>query len=516
MTVAPPVLEMRAVSKHYGATVALEDVSCTLAGGEICGLLGENGAGKSTLVKILSGVVTPDAGAMLVDGAPYRPRTVLEARKHGVATAFQELSLVPSLSVAVNLFLPKPAVTRFGTIPARRIEREAGAILESHGIRDITPTTLIEDLPLGLRQRVEIVRAMWRRPRLLLLDEPTAALSDRDWLFAQIATALERGTSILYISHKLDEVRRLCRRVVILRNGRKVRDSQVSAMNDHEIFSSMAGRSTVETLASAPPPPPTGPSVLRASGLKGDGICDVTFEIAQGEVVGVAGLEGQGQWPLFKALVGLHPLAAGRIEVLGRAARLRSPLAARRRGIVLVPEDRKTEGIFKDLTTLGNISLPVISRAAWLGMIRRQAERELVAPVAPTVDLPERYLPLGIAALSGGNQQKAVLARALITGARCLLLFDPTRGVDVGAKQSIYRMIREFTAGGGSVLFYSTEIDELIHLCNRCLIFYDERIAGELPRERLSQELILAIMSGQASSTGSSSTLSSATLAVTR
>lgn len=500
MTTKPPVLEMRAVSKRYGATIALEDVSCTLAAGEICGLLGENGAGKSTLVKMLSGVVTPDTGVMLVGGAPYSPKTILDAREHGVATAFQELSLVPSLSVAVNLFLPNPAVTRFGMISARQIENEASAILRAYGIGDIAPATLVEDLPLGWRQRIEIVRAIWRRPRLLLLDEPTAALSDREWLFAQIAAALDRGTSILYISHKLDEVRRLCRRAVILRNGRKVRDTDVSVMTDDEIFSSMAGRSVVETFTSPPSSRSVGAPALRASGLKGPGIYDVTFEIAQGEVLGVAGLEGQGQSLLFKALVGLHPLAAGQVEVFGQPARLRSPRVARQKGVVLVPEERKTEGIFKDLTTLANISLPVIDRAAWLGMIHRRAERRLVAPIAPAVDLPDRYLSLGITALSGGNQQKAVLARALLTGARCLLLFDPTRGVDVGAKQSIYRMIREFAVAGGSVLFYSTELDELIHLCDRCLVFYRNRIADEIRRENLSQEFILAIMSGRTSS----------------
>jgi ribose transport system ATP-binding protein len=493
-----PVLDMRAIGKRYGATVALHDVSLSLHSGEICGLLGENGAGKSTLVKTLSGVITPDTGEILVSGARYRPRTVLEARAHGVATAFQELSLVPTLSVAVNLFLPRPEVNRLGMIARRRVERDAEAILAAHGIESISPATLVGDLPLGLRQRVEIVRAMWRQPRILLLDEPTAALSDREWLFGLVAAAVGRGASVLYISHKLDEVRRLCRRCVILRNGRKVLDAVVATMSDDEIFSSMAGRSLVETFVAAPSAVRSGTAALRATGLRGPGVDDVSFTLSQGEVLGVAGLEGQGQTFLFNALVGLHPLRSGRIEVFGTSPALRSPRRARRAGLVLVPEERKTEGIFKDLTTSANISLPVVERASWMCMIGRRAEWRLVEQVTPAVDLPTRYLPLGIASLSGGNQQKAVMARALITGARCLLLFDPTRGVDVGAKQSIYRMIQKFAADGGAVLFYSTELDELVHLCDRCLVVYRNRIAGEVPRDRLSHELILSIASGRA------------------
>ncbi len=232
---------------------------------------------------------------MRVAGKPYQPRTVLDARAHGVATAFQELSLVPTLSVAVNLFLPSPDTNRLGVVAMRRLEREAEALLAAHGISDIHPASLVGDLALGLRQRVEIVRALARRPRVLLLDEPTAALSDREWLFAQVATAVARGVAVLYISHKLDEVRRLCRRCVILRNGRKVLDSAVGDMSDDEIFSSMAGRSVVETFTSPPPAIRAGTPALRARTIRGPGVEDISFALAQGEVLGVAGLEGQGQ-----------------------------------------------------------------------------------------------------------------------------------------------------------------------------------------------------------------------------
>ena len=499
-----PLLDVSGISKRYGATVALEDVSFTLQPGEVCGLLGENGAGKSTLVKCLSGVVTPDAGEINVNGTPFRPLTAVEANERGVSTAFQELSLVPTLSVAVNMFLPRPARNRLGIVSTRTLEKRAAEILEAHGVSDIAPSALIGDLPLGMRQRIEIVRALHRRPSVLLLDEPTAALSDREWLFGLVERVLESGSSVLYISHKLDEIRRLCRRCVILRNGRKVLDSHVSEMSDDAIFSSMAGRSVVETFTRAPSAVRTGaPPVLEARHLVGPGITDVSFTLAPGEILGVAGLEGHGQSRLFQALVGLSPLQSGTIAIDGVERTIRSPQAARKLGVVLVPEERKTEGIFNDLSTMANISLPVVDRATRLTLIDAEAERRLVEAVTPSVNLPERYLPLSISALSGGNQQKAVLARALISGAERLLLFDPTRGVDVGAKQNIYAMMRSFVAKGGAILFYSTELDELVHLCDRCIVLYRNGIAGGVAREDLSQDRLLSLASGHRAGTPS-------------
>ncbi|HXT06815.1 MAG TPA: sugar ABC transporter ATP-binding protein [Roseiarcus sp.] len=497
MTETTPVLDAHAVSKRYGATVALSDVSFALNAGEVCGLLGENGAGKSTLVKILSGVVWPDSGEMRLAGAPYQPRDINDARRQGVATAFQELSLVPTLSVALNLFLPRPAVNSAGLVARRLLERDAAELLAAYGVTDIEPSAPVEDLALGQRQRVEIVRAMSRRPRLLLLDEPTAALADREWLFGLIARIVAQGASILYISHKLDEIRRLCSRCIILRNGRKVLDSAVADMSDEEIFKNMAGRSAIDRFVTVPSAVRAQlPPALSASHLVGEGVDDISFSLRAGEILGVAGLEGHGQSRLFKSLVGLHPLHGGRIEVGGKVRSLRSPSAARAAGVVLVPEERKTEGIFKDLTTVANISLPAIDRASPGRFLSRRRERSLVGGVAAAVDLPEQFLPLGITALSGGNQQKAVLGRALVAGARCLLLFDPTRGVDVGAKQSIYRMAREFVQSGGSILFYSTELDELVHLCDRCLVLYRNRIVGDVPRATLTQEQLLSLAAG--------------------
>jgi ribose transport system ATP-binding protein len=497
--VSPLVLQVDDLAKRYGATVALENVSFALNAGEVCGLLGENGAGKSTLVKALSGVVTPDHGEIRLKGDRFRPTSVVEANRLGVSTAFQELSLVPSLSVATNLALPGPARNAVGMVSGREMRRRAEATLTRWGGSDIRPSDVVGALPLGTRQRVEIIRALTRNPSVLLLDEPTSALSDREWLFGLIDSVLKEGVSVLYITHKLDEIRRLCRRCIILRNGRKVLDSDVAAMSDGDIFTNMAGRSAVETFtrrassireAAAPR--------LRVDDLAGPELDPVSFALAPGECLGVAGLEGQGQSALFRTLVGLSPARAGTIAIDGAPVRIRSARDARAKGAVLVPEDRKAEGLFGDLSTLANISLPMIGDLSRLGLIDQAAERKSVALVTPAVDLPESYLGRNIAALSGGNQQKAILARALVTGAKCLLLFDPTRGVDVGAKQSIYAMMANFVVGGGSILFYSTELDELVHLCDRVLVIYRRRIAAEVRDSELTQAAILSLASGAA------------------
>jgi len=497
---AAPSIKIEHLSKRYGATVALDDVSFSLQPGEVCGLLGENGAGKSTLVKVLSGVVKPDQGVVWLGDSPYVVKDCQTAKAHGVATAYQELSLIPTLSVAINLFLPNPETNAWGMISSRRVEQMAAEVLNEFGVGDISPSALVEDLSLGLRQRVEIVRAMLSKPRLLLLDEPTAALSDREWLFNLIDQFVLGGASIIYISHKLDEVQRVCQHCVILRNGRKALEARVKDLSSNQVFSSMAGRSVVEFFPEkATSVRKAEQDVLRLDHLSCEGLQDVSFSIKPGEILGIAALEGQGQSSLFKALVGLMPLKDGQIIINGRPRTISSPRSARQAGLVLVPEERKTEGIFPDLTTRANISLPEIDKlsAAWL--VQMNKEKEWVQEKAVKVDLGSEYIPLPITSLSGGNQQKALLARSLLTDPMCLLLFDPTRGVDVITKQTIYKIIREFVQGGKAVLFYSTELDELVHLCDRCLVLYQNAVVAEVPRGQLSQQKLLSLATGQLS-----------------
>jgi len=500
MDSSAPILQATNLHKRYGATTALDEVSFSLYPGEVCGLLGENGAGKSTLVKVLSGIVIPDAGEIILDRLPYHPRNILDAKAAGLSTAFQELSLIPTLSVTVNLFLPKPKVNALRLVSMRSLEEDASAILNQYGITGVSPSALIGDLPLAARQRIEIVRAMLQNPRVLLLDEPTAALSEREWLFGLVDGLIARGTSILYVTHRLDEVRRLCKRCIMLRNGKKVLEASTAGMTDDDVFSKMAGRSVVESYPvressindSAPP-------VLEVRHISAARVNEISFAVRRGEVLGVVALEGQGQSALFKALVGLTPLKQGHLVVDGKRVVIRSPRAARVAGLVLVPEERKSEGIFNDLSTAANISIPIINQAASFDFIRGKRERRLVERGAALVDLHSRYLPPNIDALSGGNQQKAILARSLLTEPKCLLLFDPTRGVDVGTKYNIYRVIRTFVREGGAALFYSTELDELVHLCDRCIVIYRGTVVAEVSEKELSPHVLLSLAAGHAS-----------------
>ncbi len=492
-----PVLLVRGLAKSYGATAALRQVSLDLHAGEVHALLGENGAGKSTLVKILSGIVAPDAGELILAGTPYRPGSLMQARAAGISTAFQELSLLPNLTVATNLMLPRLRKGFAGLTSARRNQQHATAILAEYGASDISRAALVGDLSLAEKQRVEIVRAVSHRPRLLVLDEPTAALAEPEWLFSLIERLAAEGIAILYISHRLAEVRRLCRRGTVLRNGESIGTVNLSGTTDADIFRMMVGTPPDRrSAAAATGAAAAAPVALAVRGLGGTDVADVDFDVHVGEIVGVAALEGQGQRELFRMLAGVARIAHGTVAIAGRPTRLASPAQAARKGIGFVPEERKTEGVFLGLGTGENMSLSILDRLQRLGLIDRKRERAALRDGARRVDLAERALDQPISALSGGNQQKALLGRVLLSGARNLVLFDPTRGVDVGTKQVIYGVIRDFVGQGGSVLIYSTELAELVQFVHRCLVLYRGRIVGEVSGEALSEEHLVSLATG--------------------
>jgi ribose transport system ATP-binding protein len=496
-TIPTLALDVAGVAKAYGATVALRRVSFDLRRGEVHALLGENGAGKSTLVKILSGIVQPDIGRVSLGGEKFTPHSLMDARARGVSTAFQELSLLPNLTVATNLTLPHQRKGALGLGSRRRNERAAADLLAEFDAHDIAAGALVGDLSLAEKQRVEIVRAVSHRPSLLILDEPTAALAEPEWLFAIVERLAARGVAVLYISHRLAEVRRLCQRGTVLRNGESMGTVALAGASDADIFRMMVGSGPEARRDARPAHVQEVPRpALTARDLRGSGVDGVSLTLHRGEILGVAALEGQGQRELFRMLGGAAPAGSGSVEVEGHAARLASPVLALRSSIAFVPEERKTEGIFLGLTTGSNISLPVLGKLLRFGMIDRRRERAEVSGVAGTVDLAARYLGMRVAALSGGNQQKALIARVLLSGARILVLFDPTRGVDVGTKQVIYGVVRGFAAKGGSVLIYSTELSELVHLADRCLAMYRGRIAGEVAGHALSEERLVALATG--------------------
>lgn len=488
-------LQVTRLAKRYGATIALADASLTIASGEVHAILGENGAGKSTLVKILSGVVKPDSGTLSIDGQSPPPfRSINDARKAGIATAFQELSLLPNLTVAQNLLLPALPRGPHGLTSRRDTAHRARETLARFGVTDIDVDTPVESLALATRQRLEIVRAFSHAQRVLVLDEPSAALADTTWLFEQIRQIANTGIAVIYISHRLGEVRSLCNRATVLRNGRSIDSVDIATVSDSQIFEMMVGHSPNMEVERADVDVAEDTPVLEVRGLHSGRIHDVSLDLHRGEVVGVAALEGQGQRQLFHALVGLNRVDAGEIRIDGQPTRLRSSRHARQvgPGIAFVPEERKTEGIFSGMRAAANITLPRALRMSTFGLINHGLERRHARAAGSQVDLQARYLDFRIDALSGGNQQKAVMARALHSGAGILVLFDPTRGVDVGTKQSIYRVIREFAESGGAVLMYSSEIPELMQVCNRCLVLYQGRITTELRGANITEQALIS------------------------
>lgn len=490
-------LSAAGLHKAYGATVALEHADISLAAGKVHALLGENGAGKSTLVRILTGAVAPDAGAMLLNGKPYAPHSLLEARTRKVATAFQELSLVPNLSVAQNLLLPDLPRAFAGMVSTRRTLEAGAEILDRHGLERIDPAAEVAKLALADRQRVEITRALDNAGQVLILDEPTGSLAETDWLFDQIRQATRRGVAVLYISHRLAEVREICAEATVLRNGTTIASVDLGDASDGDIFEMMVGRKSAhERKPRAAQRASREAARLAVCDLSGHDLQGMSFELRPGEILGVAALEGQGQQELFRMLAGLESPHAGRIEVDGTPVKLSGPRDALKTGsgIAYLPEERKTEGILSGLSAATNVVLPVMGQAARGVLISQWREMSVAQAAADRVEMNPRYLSFPIGDLSGGNQQKALIARTLATGAQTLLLFDPSRGVDVGTKQSIYAAIRAFADEGGAVLFYSSELPEIVQLADRCLALYGGRITRHFEGAEITEQSLVAAM----------------------
>ena len=500
---AAPALSVQKVTKTYGATVALNAAEFSVTAGEVHALLGENGAGKSTVVKLLSGLILPDRGRIELFGQPAVLSRPAEAQRLGVQTAFQELTLVRDLTVADNMLLPRAPAGLLGQLRRRDGERLVAAHFATLGLDDIDPRAEVGALDLALRQKIEIARALFRRPRILLLDEPTSTLSGRDidWLGAQIEAQRRAGVTIVFISHRLREVRRFCDRLTVLRNGSSIGTAAVAEVRDDDVIRMIIGRSLSSTFPPRPATAPAGPPVLQADGLRTAGkLHGAGFALHRGEILGVAGLQGMGQQELFLTCFGMAPLLSGSLAVDGRRVVLASPRDAIRDGIgiSLVPEERKTEGLFLQMSGRFNVSLPVVQRFARHGVIDAAAETRAVAAVLDKVDVHPRALYTAANAFSGGNQQKLVIAKWLLAGSRILLLFDPTRGVDVGTKHQIYVLMRDFADAGGAILFHSTEIPELVNMCDRVAVMYEGRIVQELAGAAIDEEAIMRAALGEA------------------
>ena len=478
-------IQIDGIRKEFGATVALDNVNFAIGRGSVHALLGENGAGKSTLVKMMSGLIRPNAGSILIDGAEAHLGSPRRAHHHGIQTAFQELTLVPDLTVTQNMLLPYQPAGFAGQLRERRGAKIVAEHFARIGLNDIDIRREVRDFDLAVRQKIEIARAILRNPRVLLLDEPTSSLSgpDIDWLGEIIANLRVAGATTVFISHRLPEVRRFCDRLTVLRNGRDIGTFAPGEVSDAQVIEMIVGRS----LATAFPPKALvrakGRPALSGRGLATDGgLVDASLDLYPGEIVGVAGLQGMGQQELFRALFGAAVLTSGQIEVDGRKVALTSPRDAidPRVGISLIPEERKTEGLFLRLDGRRNVSIPVINRFARLGLIRGAAESSAVADMLERVQVAPRALYTRLSRFSGGNQQKVAIAKWLMTASRTLLMLDPTRGVDVGTKHEIYLIMHDFAAAGGAILFFSTEVEELVNLSHRVLVMYKGKVVAHL------------------------------------
>jgi ribose transport system ATP-binding protein len=464
-------VEIQGISKSFGATKALTDVTMTLDRAEIHGLLGENGAGKSTLMKVLSGMVVPDTGSVQIDGHHVQFGHPRHARRAGLGIAYQELSSPPNITIAAKLCLPDLPRGPLGLVSRKKMALNASRILDKFGANHVEPQALIADVDLATRQQVEIIAAMSMDPKLLILDEPTAALPDTTWLFTQLRRLKESGCTVVYISHKLHEIEEICDRGTILRSGRTVGSFARGEKTDDELVELMIGRSFSKTFPPKPLGREGGKPVLVAEGVAvGNRLREATLTVRENEIVGVAGLEGQGQRELLYGLANLMPLVAGRVVVEPTDTGTKT---------ALVPEERKTEALFLEMSCAFNMTVGSLRKYSAGGIISKRRELRLADGISRQVNLPRQLLTRRVADLSGGNQQKAVFARTLSQDPRCLILFDPTRGVDAATKLELYDLMRKFADNGRGVIIYSTEIPELVGLCDRVYTVHGGRIRGE-------------------------------------
>jgi ribose transport system ATP-binding protein len=493
-----PLLRMEGISKRYGGVRALEKADLEVRAGRVHAILGENGAGKSTLIKIMSGVVMPDEGRMRLDGHEVNFANPAAANAAGIVCIFQELSLIPDLSVADNIVVSNPP-GRFGLIDRKAQRRLAEAALARAGGEDIHPMALVRDLPLSRRQIIEIARALSRSPRVLILDEATSALAAADVkrVFDVLKRLKAEGIALLYISHRMHEIAELADDCSVFRNGRRIATYEAGTRTDNEVVEMMIGREYSHVFPAKPDAPASSAvPVLEARNLSwAPRLNDISFSVRAGEVVGLGGLDGQGQRELLLALFGVLRGIGGQVLIDGKAVSIASPRAAKAAGIAmaLIPEDRKTEGLMLQMSVRDNLSFAALSELAHGGIIDRDAEQQAVDAMIKLLAIRTDGVSVPAGALSGGNQQKLVIAKWLMRKPRIILLNDPTRGIDVGTKQEIYQLLRKLADAGAAIVLYSTDYDELIGCCDRVLVLYDGTVKRTLTGAEITERALISL-----------------------
>jgi len=491
-----PLLAVRGLTKSFPGVLALRGVSLHLHKGEVLSLIGENGAGKSTLMKILAGVQPPDNGDYLIDGEPVSIQNVRDAMERGIALIHQELNLAANLDLAANIFLGREP-NKKGIIQEKKLREDASKYLKRVGL-DLPSETITGTLPIGKQQLVEIAKALSCDARVLIMDEPTSSLSQKETetLFEVVKDLRNQGISVIYISHRLGEVIELSDRVTVFRDGENAGDLEKDEINHENMVRLMVGRDLSEFYDRQIHQP--GKTVLKAHEIISPSYCDipVSLEVRAGEIVGIAGLVGAGRTELLQTIFGVTPALGGELELDGQSFRPSCPADAITAGIALAPEDRKQHGLVLPMTVRENASLPSLERDQAKGFLNQEAELKIadraveqMSIKTPTIEQIARFL-------SGGNQQKIVLGKWLAMKPKLLMLDEPTRGIDVGAKREIYKLMEKLAGEGMAILFVSSEMEEVLGMADRAYIMHEGRVSGELSREELSEESIMHLATG--------------------
>lgn len=493
---ADPLLVLDCAAKSFGAVKALIDGSITLYPGQAHALLGENGAGKSTLVKILAGVHQPDSGSLVVGGAPLTLAGPADAKAAGIAIIYQEPTLFPDLSVAENIFMGRQPLGRAHGIDRRAMNADARAIFARLGVV-LDPGRPARGLSVADQQIVEIAKALSLDAKVLVMDEPTAALTNVEVqrLFEVMGSLRSHGAAVLFISHRLEEVFASCQRVTIMRDGRFVRSASIEDLTVDDIIRSMVGRdlgSLFTKTATAP-----GDVVLEVENLSREGAFhDISFTVRRGEIVALAGLVGAGRSEVARAVFGIDHSTAGTVRIRGKILPPGSPQAAMHAGVALVPEDRRQQGLIMDLGIDQNIALASLSRLRWHGLIRRADEQTLARTWAQRLQLKFGRIKNPVSTLSGGNQQKVVLGKWLARNPALLIIDEPTRGIDIGTKAEVHRIIDGLVADGTAVLMISSELPEVLGVADRVLVLHEGRMTAELSRAEATEDAVMRAASG--------------------
>jgi ribose transport system ATP-binding protein len=491
-------LAVRGVTKNYGPVTVLNDINIDFYKGEVHALIGENGAGKSTLCKIISGAILPSAGSIQINGESYESQSPGSARALGISMVYQEFNLIPEMTVYENLFVGKEIKKGIFSDPRSMIKKSA-EIFGEMGVT-IDPAAKIKDLSIAYCQLVEIAKALLDNSKLLILDEPTATLTNTevDILFRVLAKLKADGISLIYISHRMEEVFRLCDKITVLRDGAFIKTMPVRDTNMEELIHLMIGRELSQEFPARvlPESPQNTLSVLRVKGLTNKKIKNISFDLKQGEILGLAGLVGSGRSEVVRAIFGADKTDAGEIYVKNNKVSIKNPSAAIKHGIALIPEDRKREGLMLILPIALNISIIMIKNLSKFLFVSRRMEKSLLDDSVKTMSIKAASLENAAGSLSGGNQQKIVLAKWLATKSDIFIFDEPTRGIDVGAKKEIYEFLFRLKSEGKSIIMISSEMQEILGLSDRILVMYEGAIKGELDYQEATQEKILSLASG--------------------